>query len=499
MSKQPSQPTTVAAVDFSNFSIGDVAIFERTFTEDDFASFSTLSGDHNPLHHDSAHAAKTEFGKTIVPLHLTIAPFSMIAGMVFPGEPSLYLGHDVRASKPVFYGDCLRYSARIMAINAGHRILTIRVLAIRNSDVVLDAEMRVQATTGRWETEPSVPIIRTARPSRAMITGASGEIGRAMALTLAARGWSLLLHDRQPDKARRESLSKLLERQHCEYTFIDADLATQSGLDKLKELVQHHVDIDLIAHAASAGVSANLEDLVTTNYTVVKGLSESVIPQMLARQHGRFLFISSTAMIRGVPGWEDYVAAKTMATAFVTGLDMRLSQYGVRFMSLLPGFVATPFSEPYRGDHAALLPEEVAEAALEMIQNPSENVLALEVGRKQFGNFGFSFSNKKASEVVSDHILAPNELSQSSDNTSKSLVSVSERLAELVRKKFRLNSHEDITSGGLGVTSGWDSLSQIELILEIERAFELSFTSEEIGSITTYTGLVKALSEKIKT
>jgi short-subunit dehydrogenase/acyl dehydratase/acyl carrier protein len=485
------------AIDFSSFSIGDVATFEKTFTENDFASFSSLSGDYNPLHHDSGHAAKTDFGKPIVPLHLTIAPFSMIAGMVFPGEPSLYLGHEVRAAKPVFYGDCLHYSARIASISASNRILTIRVLAIRDSDVVLDAEMRVQATTERWETEPSLPIIRTSRPSKALVTGASGEIGRAIALALASRGWSLLLHDRKPDEQRRSSLSKLLDRQGCDYTFIDADLAIQSGIDKVNALIREHADIDVIAHTASAGVAASLEELVTTNYAVVKGLSESALPHMLARQQGRFLFISSTAMIRGVPGWDDYVAAKTMTTGFVSGLDQRFTQYGVRFMSLLPGIVATPFSEPYRGDQAALLPEEVAEAAVEMIESPSDGALVLEVGRKQSGRYGLSFADKKASQVDSENTLTPIEHAQKGHNSPDTLGAISESLANLIRKKFRLNPNEDIAGGGLGATPGWDSLSQIELVLEIERAFGLSFTSQEIALVTTYADLLEALSSKI--
>ncbi|MDF1845381.1 MAG: SDR family NAD(P)-dependent oxidoreductase [Rubripirellula sp.] len=358
--------------------------------------------------------------------------------------------------------------------------------------------MRVQATTERWETEPSLPIICTSRPSKALVTGASGEIGRAIAFALASRGWSLLLHDRKPDEQRRSSLSNLLDRQDCDYTFIDADLAIQSGIDKVNALIRKHVDIEVIVHTASAGVAASLEELVATNYAAVKGLSESAVPQMLARQQGRFLFISSTAMIRGVPGWDDYVAAKTMATGFVSGLDKRLAQYGVRFMSLLPGIVATPFSAPYRGDQAALLPEEVAEAAVEMIESPSESALVLEVGRKQFGSYGLSFANKKASQVVSDNTMTPIEHVQKSHNATKTPDAISESLANLVRKKFRLNQNEDIADGGLGVTPGWDSLSQIELVLEIERAFGLSFTSQEIASLSTYTDLEKTLSTKME-
>lgn len=489
-----SFPFGKAAMSFDRFAVGDVAIFERSFSEQDFAAFSALSGDTNPLHHDGAHAATTRFGKPIVPLHMTLAPLSMVAGMIFPGEPSLYLGHEVRAARPVFYGDKLRYSARVEAVNAAHRILTLRVLALNGADVVLDAVMRVQATTGRWNTESATPIIRTASPARALVTGTSGEIGRAVALALGAAGWSLLLQDRGPDE-RREGLRAGLERISAACEFVTADLATPEGQAGLADAVRRRSDIEVVVHAASSGAASALDQLVATNYVALKYIAEAALPAMLARQKGRLVCIS-TAMIRGVPGWDDYVAAKTMATGFVGGIDKRLSSYGVRGLSLLPGFVATRFSEPYRGEAPTLMPQEVAEAVVAAIENPGSGAVAIEVGRRQEATFGFQLAaphSETGGEVssASRDRVSWGEPATAPPGSSKATI------ADLVRRRLRLPSSFDLANGGLGATPGWDSLSQIELVLEMETSFGISFTSAEIEGLSQYAQLEAAVSRKL--
>jgi len=169
---------------FDRFQIGDHIVFDKTFDQSQFDAFSSLSGDRNPFHHDAAYAARQGSDeRTIVPLHMTLAPLSMIAGMVFPGEPSLYLGHEIRAAKPVHYGETLRYSARIESVNQSHRVLNLRVLALKGASVVLDATMRVQARYADWEFNPLHPIRREG-DATALITGGSGEIGQAIAVAL---------------------------------------------------------------------------------------------------------------------------------------------------------------------------------------------------------------------------------------------------------------------------------------------------------------------------
>ena len=129
---------------FSDFYIGQIAIFKKVFVEDDFKKFLELSGDENSLHWDKGYAKKTTFKRPIVPLQLSTAPLSRVAGMIFPGEPSLFLTNNVKAIKPIFYKDEIIYSAKIISISLSTKILGIRVLAIRSEEIVIDAFIKVK-------------------------------------------------------------------------------------------------------------------------------------------------------------------------------------------------------------------------------------------------------------------------------------------------------------------------------------------------------------------
>jgi short-subunit dehydrogenase/acyl dehydratase/acyl carrier protein len=478
-------------MDFDSFAVGDVAIFKRCFGLEDFVAFSRLSGDINPLHHDDAHARGTPFGRTIVPLHLTLAPLSYIAGMIFPGEPSLYLGHEVRAANAVHYGETLTYSARIESVNAALRVLTLRVLALRETEVILDAAMRVQASASTWSTDSPLSVLHTAAPGYAVVTGASGAIGSAIAVALASVGWSLLLQDRG-DGAHRQSLRATIDRLGPDVEFVTADLATASGRAAMASAVANRQDIEAVIHAASPGLGAPLEQLVAVNYSAFKQLAAAALPSMLARQKGRLLLIGSTAMLRGLSGWEDYAAAKTMAGGWAAGMDGRFSAYGIRGLVLIPGYVATRFSDELRGGAPALLPQEVAAEVANMITAPKDVAVVLEVGRRASGTLGF-FSVPKAVVPANDTLTSAAETSPGSAENAPT----SARVTDVIGRILHLPPKSKLDGGGLGTTPGWDSLRQIEVILALELEFNIRFTSPELAELTRFDALLDACQRKI--
>jgi short-subunit dehydrogenase/acyl dehydratase len=479
---------------FDQFRVGDYAVFDRTFSQDDFSVFSKLSGDANPLHCDQAYATEhAADGALIVPLHLTLAPLSRVAGMIFPGEPSLYLGHEVKAIKTIRYGEPLRYSARIVAINQSHRILTLRVLALRGAEVVLDAAMQVQARSKAWASAPS-DLIRHPEKGVALVTGASGEIGSAVALTLARNGWRLLLQDRGADK-RRERLAEALRQIGADARFVACDLGKPDDLGPLSAALDQADDLDLVVHTASPGVMASADQLVAVNFSALKKIADTAIAKLLARQQGAIVLLGSTAVRAALPGWEAYSGAKAMAMNLVDAIERRFAPFGVRGYTLAPGYVATRFSDPYRSNaDAALLPGEVADALIDLVSAHEQpgNTVFIEPGSITRGKFGL-----RPSAVTSENTVAPAP-SPVAATAQASAPAAPDPIAPLVRAVLRLPGNHDLRGGGLDLTPGWDSLKHIEMILAIEARLGLHFKSSEIEATHRYDDLVALCAQKLR-
>jgi NAD(P)-dependent dehydrogenase (short-subunit alcohol dehydrogenase family)/acyl dehydratase/acyl carrier protein len=474
---------------FEEFSVGDYVTFSRHFGKREYRVFRQISGDSNPLHHDDQYAAASKFGRTIVPLHLIAAPLSAIAGMHFPGDPSLYLGHELRAIAPVYFGDRLTYSARIVAINVGFRVLTLSVLVLRDTDVVIEGQMRVQSRQEEW---PNQPDFIRAGASHALVTGATGSIGTAIALELARRGWRLSLNARR-DSDELQSLITECGDLGSEVHAIVGDLAVRSQRATVARYLHQGGSPSVLVHAASPRMDSGLDRLSAVNYLALREMTEAMLPAALSRQDGAILMIGSTALGHYPAGWDDYVAAKAMSAAYVDSVSKRYARYGVRGLMLSPGFVRTSFSAAWRQDGmATLLPEQVAETAADMLAagtGSNGHFLWLEPNSAEYGTWGFQPAGVRgrvtavpehAGEVPADAKLG------------------GEELESMVRQLLKLPPGVAMNDAGLGRTPGWDSLRHIELVLGIERAYGIKFTAAEIEQTREYAGLVSLWQQKVR-
>ena len=251
--------TTSTARRFQDFYVGQGVFFETAFTRDDFALFEKLSGDANPLHSDSDYAKASELGDLVVPVHMVIAPLSRIAGMIFPGTPSLYLSHEVKALKPVFFDENLTYSARIVSVNLSLRVLGIRVHICRGLEVVAVATMKVKSRVHEWVDQQLDDHTRFGGKTF-LITGATGEIGTAIALRVASTDMRLILQHRRNDEKLEELKRKLsaggYDPNNIEY--LAADLANATSVGTLHDIISGIGPVDYLVHTASPPIKACL-------------------------------------------------------------------------------------------------------------------------------------------------------------------------------------------------------------------------------------------------
>jgi short-subunit dehydrogenase len=206
----------------------------------------------------------------------------------------------------------------------------------------------------------------------ALITGATGGIGQAIARALHARGASLILTGRRADVL--EPLASELGARA-----IAADLSQRADVEHLAADAGEGVDI-LIANAALPGSglldSYSVEQIdraLDVNLRAPIVLAHALLPAMLARGRGHLLFMGSLQSKAPTPGAAMYNASKFGLRGFATALRGDLRTSGVGVSIVYPGFIrdAGLFADtgvklpPGVGTRS---PEDVARATLDAIE-----------------------------------------------------------------------------------------------------------------------------------
>lgn len=124
--------------------IGDKATATRIFGEQEVKAFAELTGDFNPVHFDLEYAKKTIFGKPIVHGPLVLTLVTTLFANELPGPGSVYLSHDVRYHKPVYYGDEITALLEITDINERGHIFIQTTCINQHQTIILDGVARLK-------------------------------------------------------------------------------------------------------------------------------------------------------------------------------------------------------------------------------------------------------------------------------------------------------------------------------------------------------------------
>ena len=96
----PEKPRACKTI--SELKIGDRFVRDYEVTYDDVVKFSEISGDWNPAHHDPEYAKTTIFKEQIAHGMISVAKFSGILGMDYPGLGTIWLNQEVKFLAPVY-------------------------------------------------------------------------------------------------------------------------------------------------------------------------------------------------------------------------------------------------------------------------------------------------------------------------------------------------------------------------------------------------------------
>jgi len=186
------------------------------------------------------------------------------------------------------------------------------------------------------------------------ITGASSGIGEALAREYAAQGARLGLVARR--QALLDELAGKLPGRHDCYAADVNDRDALIAAARQFESATGGADIVIANAGISIGVlTEHYEDLETfgqvlqTNVVSIAHTFHPFIAPMRKRRRGTLVGIASVAGIRGLPGSEAYCASKAAAISYLESLRVELGRYGIRVLTVAPGFVRTPLTarNPY--------------------------------------------------------------------------------------------------------------------------------------------------------
>lgn len=215
-------------------------------------------------------------------------------------------------------------------------------------------------------------------PPLVFITGASSGIGQALAARYAQAGWRLALAARRSGEIEAWAEAQGLARDRCvAYTADVQRIDSIVGAARLCMAEQGLPDVVI----ANAGISVGMNTEVRHDLDVMAetlainnvGLAATFHPFLAAmrvRGSGRLVGIASVAAIRGLPGHGAYCASKAGVVAYCESLRTECRGSGVRVVTIVPGYVATPLTAGNRYGMPFLLSADVfADRAFRAIES----------------------------------------------------------------------------------------------------------------------------------
>jgi 3-oxoacyl-[acyl-carrier protein] reductase len=333
---------------FAAISVGDTAEVVHTITENDVKKFVDLSGDDNKLHTDGEFARQTSLRMPVVHGMLGVSFISTVIGTKLPGDGALWFSQSLEFISPVRVGDEIRVVARVID------------KIPRDSVIVLSTEIfnqdKQKVTTGtakvrlvQLDDHPNAKE-PTKDKRTAVVIGAGGGVGSAVARSFAAQGIDLVLTYRGR-AARLEALKDELSTAGLRVTPLRCDATQESDVAELRAACERALGrVDYVVNTATAPIAtvaiadldwrdfeAHLAASAKSSFLLAKNLA----PLMVGRTSPCFVFISSQAADAPVPGWMPYVTGKSALNGMARSLAIELAPMGIRVNMVAPGMIDT--------------------------------------------------------------------------------------------------------------------------------------------------------------
>jgi 3-oxoacyl-[acyl-carrier protein] reductase len=214
--------------------------------------------------------------------------------------------------------------------------------------------------------------------SAALVTGATGGIGAAIARALHAQGASVVLSG-----TRAEVLDKLSGELGERAWAVPADLGREGDADRLVAAAEAAMGrLDILVN--NAGITrdnlamrmkdAEWDEVLAVDLTAAFRLSRAAMRGMVKRRHGRIISITSVVGASGNAGQANYAAAKAGLAGMSKALAQELAGRGITVNCVAPGFIETAMTAVLDDKRRAAI---LASVPIGRLGNPEEVAAAV--------------------------------------------------------------------------------------------------------------------------
>ena len=193
----------------------------------------------------------------------------------------------------------------------------------------------------------------------ALVTGATGGIGGAIAKALHAQGAHVGISGRNTEK-----LEALKAELGDRVSVLAADLSDSDAVaDLVKRADEEMGQIDILVNNAGLtrdGLSMRMsdedwQDVIDVNMTATFKLAKAVQRGMMKRRHGRIINVASIVGVTGNPGQCNYVASKAGMIGWSKAMGQEVASRGITVNCIAPGFIATAMTDALNDDQKATI------------------------------------------------------------------------------------------------------------------------------------------------
>ena len=188
----------------------------------------------------------------------------------------------------------------------------------------------------------------------AIVTGASGGIGKAISITLAKEGYNIVVHYNKNEKSANELVQEI--KKYSNAISVQADLSNLENADTLyKKANEYFGFIDTVDCVAGVAHYDSFESLNADTYHKVCDINlgshmlliSRALPQMRAKNYGRIVVISSVWGETGA-SWEVlYSTTKSALIGMTKALSKEVASHGITVNAITPGVIDTAMLDKF--------------------------------------------------------------------------------------------------------------------------------------------------------